>query len=357
VSGFARRLAPLAGIGTALAACAALLALPAAGRPPSQVPVPVAMAWPQAKRAAVAADLPDGTAYAPGLFLNADTSVGSAPTRDGKALRLVVVRSNGSPVEIRRLAQQRYPSFSAITAAGDVLVWVERTNQGPTELWTASLRRGRPRLLTRDVGDLQLNKSDYDLVIAAGRVYWAATGAAGVTDVRSVALSGGAVAGRPEPGDWKLSAWPWLVDGVTETAGATRLRNLLTGRDQPVARTARGTARCGPIWCRVARLDSGGTSIDLMHSDGTHRVRIGDTTMATVLTDPAPLGRFEIMGKIDTNTALTNHIQLIAYEIATRRVVVITPDAFDVNYRAGVLWWSTGNDDGFIRHALDLRTV
>ena len=52
-----------------------------------------------------------------------------------------------------------------------------------------------------------------------------------------------------------------------------------------------------------------------------------------------------------------NHIQLIAYEIATRRVVVISPDAFDVNYRAGVLWWSTGNDDGFIRHALDLRTV
>jgi hypothetical protein len=357
VSRIAQRLTPLAGIGVALAACAALLVLPAAGRRPSQVPVPVALAWPQAKRAAVAADLPDGTAYEPGLFLDAGTSVGSAPTRDGKSQRLVVLGANGSVREIRRLPQRSFPSFSAITAAGDMLVWVEQTNRGPTQLWAASLRHGRPRLLTAGVGDIQFNKSEYDLVVAAGRVYWVASGRAGMTVIRSVALSGGPVADRPEPGNWKLSAWPWLVNGVTETAGATRLRNMLTGRDQAVAPTTRGTARCGPVWCRVTSLDSEGTSIDLMHTDGTGRERIGDTTMAAVLTDPAPLGRFEIMGKIDTNTELTNHVQLIAYEIATRRLVVISPDAFDVTYSAGVLWWSTGNDDSFVRHALDLRTV
>lgn len=357
MSRLAHRLGSLSGVGVALAACAALLVLPAAGRRPSQAPVAVDLAWPQAKRAAITADLPDGTAYQPGLFLDANTSVGSAPTRDGKSVRLVLVRSGGPVQEIQRLPQRRYPSFSAFTAAGDVLVWVERTNPGPSQVWTASLRHGRPRMLAGNAGDIQFDDSEDDLVIAAGRAYWVVTGAAGVTDVRSVALTGGAVADRAEPGDWKLSSWPWLVDGVTETAGATRLRNLITGRDEPVAPASHGTVRCSPAWCRVARLESGGTFVNLMRPDGSHREPIGDATMTAVLTDPAPLGRFEILGKIDANTALTNHVQLIAYEIATRRLVLISPDAFDMHYRAGVLWWSTGNNDSFIRHALDLRTV
>ncbi|HEY0494500.1 MAG TPA: hypothetical protein VGD48_02090, partial [Kutzneria sp.] len=69
------------------------------------------------------------------------------------------------------------------------------------------------------------------------------------------------------------------------------------------------------------------------------------------------LDRFEIMAQIDNNTQLTNHVQLIVYELATRRQVLLSPDAFDVAYRAGVLWWSTGTDAAFVRHAVDLRTV
>jgi hypothetical protein len=355
--GAARRLGRLIGIGAALSASAALLVLPTVGKRPKPEPVAVAVAWPNVKRAAIAADLPDGTEYEPGLFLDADRSVGSAPTRDGKSVRLVLRRANGSVQEIRRLPQKLYPSFSAITAAGDALVWVEQDKQDGARLWTTSLRHGKPRLLTAQVGQIQYNQSEYDLVVAAGRVYWVAAGTGDVTDVRSVALAGGGVDTRPEPGDWKLSAWPWIVNGVTDTAGTTRLRNLITGRDQPVANTVRGIPRCSPTWCRVTRLDPDGTSIDLTHPDGTHRAHIGDTTMVSVLSDPVPLDRFEVMGQIDTTNQLTGHVQLIAYEMATRRLVVISPDAFDVNYRAGVLWWSTGNDDGFVRHTLDLRTI
>ncbi len=351
-----KRLDAFAGIGVALVACAALLLLPAAGRPPTQAPVPVDLAWPQAKRAAVAADLPDGTTYAPGLFLDSSLSIGSAPSVDGTSLRLLRVPANGPVQEIRRLPQKSYPSFTGITASGDMLVWVERTGGAPAQLWIGSVQYGRPRLLTRDVGDIQFTKSEDDLVIGPGRVYWAATGPAGATDVRSVALTGGAVTHRAEAGDWALSTWPWLVNGRTETGGATRLRNLLTGQDKPLVAAPHGITRCSPTWCRVAGLDSRGTYIELMHIDGAHRERIGDTTMAAVLTDPVPLGRFEIIGKINDNTALTNHVQLIAYEIATKRFVMLSPDAFDIDYRAGVLWWSTGNDS-FVRHALDLRTV
>jgi hypothetical protein len=121
--------------------------------------------------------------------------------------------------------------------------------------------------------------------------------------------------------------------------------------------TAHGSARCGPTWCRVISLDADGTAIELMRTDGAQRERIGDATMAAPLTDPTPLDRFEILAQIGDNTALTNHVQLVGYEISTRRLVLISPDAFDVNFRAGVLWWSTGTDDAFVRHALDLRTV
>ena len=37
--------------------------------------------------------------------------------------------------------------------------------------------------------------------------------------------------------------------------------------------------------------------------------------------------------------------------------VEISPDATDVTYKSGVLWWSTGSQDEFVRHSLDLRTV
>lgn len=346
------------GLGTALLAAAVLVVLPAAGKPVHPAPAAMDQAWPNVKHAALTATLSDGTAYEPGLFLTADTSIGTAPSKDHRSVRLLERRPDGKPVVIRTLPQRGYPSFSAVTAAGDTLVWIERRTQAPSSVWTSSLRRPAPRMLTADAGDVRSDQSTYDLVIAAGRATWSAAGAAGVTLIRSVALTGGPVTDRPEPGDWRLSAWPYLVNGVIDTIGTTAIRNLLTGQEQTVPSTARATPRCSPTWCEVTAMDKHGVpSVEVMRPDGSHREKIGGDDMAGAITDPVVLDRFELMAQIDTNTQLTNHIQLIAYELATRRQVVISPDAFDVAYRAGVLWWSTGTDDDFIRHAVDLRTV
>jgi hypothetical protein len=69
------------------------------------------------------------------------------------------------------------------------------------------------------------------------------------------------------------------------------------------------------------------------------------------------LDRFEVFSQITANSELTGHVDLLAYEIDTRSTVEISPDATDVTYRSGVLWWSTGSQDEFVRHSLDLRTV
>jgi hypothetical protein len=346
------------GLGTALLASAALLVLPAAVKPAPPQPAAMDLAWPNAKHAALPATLNDGTPYEPGLFLTADTSVGTAPSRDKKSQRLLERRPNGSVVVIRQVSQRGYPSFSAVTAAGDTLVWVERRAQGPVSVWTSSLRRPAPRMLTADAGDVESDQSAYDLVIAAGQAHWTTTGAPGITQIRSVALSGGPVTVRAEPGDWRLSAWPYLVNGVVSSIGTTTLRDLLTGQDKAIRTTPRSITRCSPTWCEVSAVGKNGDqSVELMRPDGSHRERIGGDDMAGAISDPVVLDKFEIMAEIDANTQLTNHVQLIVYELATRRQVVISPDAFDTAYRAGVLWWSTGTDDNFIRHAVDLRTV
>src|SRR5690242_11780888 len=140
----------LAGTVVALVASVVLLVLPSAERKVPAVPVPAGQAWPGARRASLSPTLADGSAYQPALFLDANTSVGSA--LKGASVRLVVRRADGSVRTVRELAQKDFPSFPAVAAAGDVLVWVERTNRSPAALWTAGLRDGRPRRITGDVG-------------------------------------------------------------------------------------------------------------------------------------------------------------------------------------------------------------
>lgn len=79
-------------LGIALAASAALLFLPAAQQPRQQPLATLAQVWPAAQQGTTPADLPDKTAYEPGLFLDAKNSVGTAPSPDGKYLRLVIRR-------------------------------------------------------------------------------------------------------------------------------------------------------------------------------------------------------------------------------------------------------------------------
>jgi len=348
------------GLVAALLASTALLAMPAGGNPPPAPPVTAAVAWPQAQRGTAQATLADGAEYRPGLFLDARTSIGTAASTDDRSLRLVRVAADGSVRQLRQLPRSRHPSFQALTAAGDVLAWVESTDGGRLQLFTTGLSGTRaPRELTADLGRAEFYQSQYDLVIADGRVHWVAAAKGDVTQVRSVALTGGPVQTRSEPGTWKLSAYPWLVNGVNDTSGSTVLRNLSTGRDSPVRGARdRATTACSPAWCRMASLTAGGLNrIELMRPDGSARERIAGDTAATVIVDVAPLDRFEVLARIGPNSELTGNNELIAVEIATRRTVEISPDAGSVSYRGGMLWWSTGNLDAIVWHALDLRTI
>jgi hypothetical protein len=75
------------------------------------------------------------------------------------------------------------------------------------------------------------------------------------------------------------------------------------------------------------------------------------------LADVAVLDRFEAFAQVAPASELTGRLQLLAYDITTHRTVMISPEAAAVSYRGGVLCWSTGNQQPFLRHALDLRTV
>ncbi|WP_199512036.1 hypothetical protein [Nucisporomicrobium flavum] len=355
----ARRARPGLGLAAALAAAALLLAVPPAAQGRRSGPTPAALAWPGAQKDALAATLADGTAYEPGAFLDAHTSIGTAPSRDGKLMRLLRRGPDGSVRQLRALPAAAHPSFQGITVTGDLLAWFERTDGDRLELWAADLRAGRPaHRVTADTGQARFYRSESDLVAADGRLRWVAAGAGGTTEVRSAAVAGGPVEVRPVPGTWRLLAWPWMADGVAESAGAGTLRNLVTGQDVAVTRTRKGATSCSPSWCQVVSLDGDGYSrIELMRPGGGDRRVVAGGTAATEIVDVAPLDRFEVFVQVGRTAELTGNAELLAYEIATRRTVQISPDAGQIGYRGGVLWWSTGNQETFVRHSLDLRTV
>ncbi|MFI5937565.1 hypothetical protein [Actinoplanes sp. NPDC051494] len=351
-----RRLRGSAGLIAALAAGALLLALPPAAPGRAAAPSSLALAWPAASKATLPATLPDGTAYEPALFLDAGTSVGTAPSADGTSLRLLKRGADGRTQVLRSLPAAQNPSFQSPAAGADgLLAWFERTDAGGLRLWAAD---PTAHLVTADVGQVRFYRSENDLSIAEGRLRWVALGAANVTELRSAAPGGGPVEVRTEPGSWRLAGWPWLVDGVTSTTGATTLRNVTTGTDVPITGTRKAATDCSPAWCQVVSLDEDGYSrIELMRPDGSERVDVAGDTAATEIIDVAPLGRFQVFVTIGANSELTGNAQLLVYEIATHRTVRISPDAGQIAYRNGVLSWSTGNLDTFVRHSLDLRTV
>ena len=329
-----------------------------AGTTALQATVPAAMAWPRAEHGVTPANLPDHTAYQPAMFLDARTSVGTAPTPDGKSLRLLLVGAEQPVRQLRRVPYTQGPSFQAFTVTGDALIWAEG-ERGKIQIWRAGLRDSKPpQQLTADAGDAALYGSQYDLTVNDGTVYWAASGL-NVTEVRSIALTGGPGNTRTVPGEWTLSAWPWLVNGLTASGGTTLLKNITTSQEVPVAQTgSRSVTQCSPTWCQVATLSrDGGSRIDLIHPDGTARQQIADDTAQTVIADVAPLDRYEVYSKIGPNSDLTGNVQLLVFELATRRTVEVSPDAGRVSYRNGVLSWATGTQDTYIWHALDLRTI
>jgi hypothetical protein len=349
-----------AGLAVAVAAAALLIFAPARDRPAPAGPVTVglAAAWPGAARADIPGNLPDGPIFTPLLFLDARTAVGTAPSPDAGWMRLLIRRADGRLRELRRLPLDKSPSFDNLAAAGDDLVWTESMDQRGVRIWSARLSGGAARLVTADTGDALFYGSQYDLTVADGQVHWTAAAGQSATAVRSVPLAGGTVQVRTEPGQWGLSAWPWLTDGAGSGTGTTRLRNLATGRDRRVQSTGVEIPACGPAWCRVMVMGDGGlVRIDVMHPDGSARSRIAGSTAGAAVPDVAILDRFEILSETGPDSALTGTAGLAVYDIGSRRTITVSAAVSGAFARGGVLWWSTGGLDDTVWHTIDLRTV
>jgi hypothetical protein len=356
-----RKLLPAAGLAVALAAGGALLASsPDEPDPAPAARVPLAQAWPGVQRADLPGNLRDGPIYHPGLFLDARTSIGTAPTPSGEAERLLLRAADGSVRELRRRPLTTNPEFGTFALGGDDLVWTESADGVRHQIWSAKVSGGPPRRLTTDTGNAVFFGSQWDLVVADGRVHWAAAAPEGEqnTEIRSVALTGGPVRVREEPGTWALSAWPWLTDGGGDQAGTTKLRNMATNRDTPVGSTGTELVTCAAVWCRVLVMNGDGLArIDLMHPDGSARRRVAGSTAGAAITDVAVLDRFEILSETGPDSDLTGTAGLLIYDLEADRTVDITAAADGAFSRGGVLWWATGDQDSLVWHTVDLRTV
>jgi hypothetical protein len=346
----------LLSLGAALVGAAILIIVyPSTPAPPPTPPVAASVAWPHASTATVKASLPDGSAYQPGFFLTANDSVGTSTGQTSS--RLVLVGPGNSVRQLRSVPLIDGPWFGSFASSGDVLAWAEGRND-PVQLWTVNLRDGRPaRELTGDTGQAILNGTPHDLLIAHDRLYWtAAVAEPNVTEIRSVALTGGPVQVRTESGTWDLSTWPWLVNGRGDPTGATQLRNMITGRDVAVSRNSRQATHCDPTWCVVVALSGDGYQIDITHPDGTGRLAVASGQVSPAIDDQVALGRFVVMSQVAPYSDLTGTRQLLVFDLATRRTVEVSPAARTVSYSDGVLWWSTGTQDAPVWHTLALPT-
>jgi len=353
----------------ALVVLGRLFTMPTPHRAPDSGKGPLALVptWSGPPPASQDGTLADGTAYVPRIYLDAETSVGIAPTRDARHVR-VLLRTNARLTELRRVTATDHPQFDGFTASGDDVLWAESISRTDvpvhTSIWRANWRTGsRPALVTSGTGEADFFQSEYDLVINGGQVYWVAVGAGGspVTEVRSVPLRGGQVSVKRLPGVYGLSAWPWAVTVSGGRGTPVELVNFSSGQRVKVATSAVEVAACSPQWCRVGVLgpsalgDEGFVRIDLLRPDGTQRRRVagGEATPAT--TDVVLIGRF--LPLITDRGNGDGTVGLSLYDIASDRTDLVAVGVSNVQARDGVIWWSTGPAEGVTWYAIDLRTL
>jgi hypothetical protein len=349
-----RQARPLIALAAALAVGGWLLASrPAQHAVPPQKQPAAAQTF-AIKPGVATAKLPDGAAYTPMFYSDATTSVGTAVTPDGTADRLVL-RMPGGDRELRRIEQNRFTQFLAFTTADGMLYWAESsaTPSGPyeTRMWRApSDGSAAAASLTADTGAAVFFDSEFDLVVAEGRLHWIAAPPddAPRTELRSVAVTGGAVTVQPFEGRFRHTAWPWLES--VDSQGPLLLADPRTGARRTVTRSAAESVVCTPVWCRsMVPTGTGSNLFDVMHPDGTARRRVpGDLTAVSV--DAAIGGRYELFTDV-----LDDQVRLLAYDLDTGDQRVLATDVGVVTARAGMVWWSDRPQDPSEWRSADLR--
>jgi hypothetical protein len=357
----------IAGLVAALIAGGVLLALPSNHPKPTdgQRAEGLTDVWPDAERVDLPGSLSDGPAFSPVFFLDSRVALGTAPSPDGTMLRLLLRAADGSTREIRRLPINATPQYGGFTRSGDTMAWAESISAedgtGQTRMWVANLSAGTPaRQLTDDTGDAVFFNSEYDMVIDGGRLHWAAVapGETSATELRSISLAGGDVAIRTEPGAWALSARGWLVSAGSGQVGPVQLRDLAARKVYDIEIGASELVTCSPTWCRVLVLAGDGPSrIDLMRPDGSDRQRIASGTATASTIDVAQLDRFEVLAVSATDVVTVDSQQLLLYDIAKKRTVAVAESVGLVVARAGILWWSTGDNELTEWHSLNLASL
>lgn len=336
---------------------------PPAANPPAQSsarPLPkLTQTWPKASITSVSGRLPDGTAYLPWLYLNADVSVGTAPTPDKAAQRVLLREGTRPPTELHRVPATRFPQFLGFVADDDYVYWAEFTasDNGPSEtrILRASWKAPQPPItLTTDTGTAVFFNSEHDLVIADGQVHWVANPMTStpITELRSVPIGGGRVAVRPIEGVYQLSTWPWLrsAGGVNTPL---HLLNPVTGQKVDVSTAVTELVTCSPSWCRCLVKSPTGdvTRFDEMRPDGSNRRRIAGPTASPATSDVGLLDRFEALTQGEGASQ-----SLVLYDIQARTLTMVAENVRVVQARGGLLWWSTGEDNAEW-HVIDLRAL
>lgn len=353
----------------ALLAAGRLLTLPhAQGQPSRQTAayaeVSLRDVWPRARVVQYPGQLVDGRAFTARFHIDVDTSVGTALTADGTAVRLVVRSGNGDVRELMRHPATVNPRFNSFVVAGDDLFWMlsEETEVPRAVLYRASLRDGGAATqLTTDTGNVIFFNWQYDLVVADGFVHWTASRTdEQVTELRSVPIRGGQQRIRRVDGDYALTAWPWLVSAGGGQSGAVELRNIDTDQRITVPGDANELITCNPVWCRVLLFGSAGQAArtDLMHPDGSGRLRVAGRGVVSAVLDVALMDRFEVLSIGGPPvTGVTTRLKILLFDAAADRSVVLATDVTTIQARGSVVWWSTGENETLTWYALDLRTL
>lgn len=344
-----------------------LVVNPAADGGPRAGPSLLGDVWPAARVVDGSGRLADGADYTPWLYVDAQTSVGTAPSPDGSVQR-VVLRGPDGERDLHRVDSARYPQFLGFTLAGDVVYWAESTTTATgsvvVQLWRAPVRGdATPAALTADTGEAVFLNSEFDLLVADGRLYWAAVAApvggdtAG-TEIRSVPVEGGVVDVRRMEGQYQLAAWPWLR-AAASSRQPLELFNRRTGSRITVGAAPTELLECSPTWCRsLVTAGADGTALyDVMRVDGTDRRRVGGSAVTAACADVALLDRFEPVMVTVGDTAETRYQRLGLYDIDRRVTVTVADDVGMVLARHGWLWWQTGRREAARWHALDLTAL